>query len=303
MSLFPNSVYSSPGVLQADLNNFASPAPQLQYTADIPNVLVVSTLVASSTIQTSTLNTTQLITESLTASTISMPTGGTISGVSSIVGAGGLVNMNLAVLANTLAVQFGPNGVINGISSITAAGNTLAIPTSVSGVTNLSVSTINTNQVARATAFAQFATQTQSTFNTNSMVGGVAPAFTILNSNVLSTGHTYQMSFTGQVGMVSAIPGAPPAGDSFSWAINGGAAGGLVTLYQVPSTDVATQSAGLLSSVKESITGVFTADGNPLLLIGKYNAGTGTNYQYPSTAIAFSGPMTLLDLGVPRVAA
>lgn len=302
MSLFPNTVYCAPGVLQGDLNNFASPGPMLQYTADIPSILVVSSLIASSTIQTSTLNTTQLITDTLTASTITMQNGGTLSGVSSITSGAGAVNFSGAVLTNIATAQFGANGRLQDISSIGAANNILTIPASVNGVSNLSVSTINTNQAARATAFAQFAAQTQSTFNTNSMIGDTAPAFTILNSNVLSTGHTYQMSFTGSVGMVSAIPGAPPAGDSFSWAINGGAAGGLVTLYQVPSTDVATQSVGLLSSVKESITGAFTADGNPLLLIGKYNAGAGTNYQYPSTTVSFVGPMTLLDLGVPRLA-
>lgn len=300
MSLFPNSVYSSPGVLQADLNNFASPAPQLQYTADIPSVLVVSTLIASSTIQTSTLNTTQIITDSLTASTISMPNGGTISGVSSIVSGGGILNLNGSVLANTLAVQFGTNGAIAGLSSITATGNILAIPASVSALTNLSVSTINTNQVARASALAQPATQTISTFNTNSMINNTPPVFTGIVNTSLSTGHTYQMSYTGQVAMVGpGIPGnAPPTGDSFSWSLQSGANN--IKLYQVPATEVYYQSLGQLSSIRESVTTVFTAGSGATIVVGGYQAASGTNYQYPSTAIAFTGPVTLLDLGVPK---
>jgi len=300
MSLFPNSVYSSPGVLQGDLNNFASPGPMLQYTADIPSILVVSTLIASSTIQTSTLKTTEIITNELTASTITLANGGQIAGVSSIVASGGVLNFNNSILANIGNVIFASNnGRMTGLSTITASNNILSLPVAVSGVTDLGVSTINTNQVARTSAIAQFASQTQSTFNTNSLPENGPPVFPLLNQT-LSTGHTYQMSYTGQVAMVGpGIPGSPPpTGDSFSWSFQSGATN--IKLYQVPATEVYYQSAGPLSSIRESVTTVFTAGAGASILLGSYQVASGTNYQYPSTTVSFTGPLTLLDLGVPK---
>jgi len=297
MSLFPGSVYSSPGVLQGDIKGGLGAGAGVG--AIEPN-LVVSTLIAASTIQTSTLTALNMISPLVTASTITMPAGGTISGVSSITAPNLILNMNGAVLNNVSSVNFAANGRISGVSSITGAGagNIISIAGSISSLTNVSVSTINGVQPARALSLGTFATQSLSTFNTSGPFVDGPPNFaTSYNSNVLSTGHTYQVSYTASVAMVNSTPAFPaPTGDSFSWTIISGATN--IKAYQITSQELAQQSMGQLSSIRESITAVFTAGSTNLTILPGYVLTTGTNYQYPSTLVSFTGVTTLIDLGV-----
>lgn len=300
MSLFPGSVYSSPGVLQGDLGAVGLGGG---LGAGEPN-LIVSTLIAASTIQTSTLVSYIVTANSVTASTISMPSGGVISGVSSIsaAGAGGILNLNGGILNNVSSVNFGSGGQIVGLSTISAAGNTLAIPGSITGLTNITVSSINGTEPARALSLGTFASQGISTFNTNGFIDGAGPVFAnSYNSNVLTEGNTYQITYTAgvaQQGSAGALPA--PVGDSFSWTIVSGATN--VKAYQITTNELAQQSQGPLSSIRESITAVFTAGSDNLTILPAYVLGSGTNYQYPSTVVSFSGAATLLDLGlVPLV--
>jgi hypothetical protein len=300
MSLFPGSVYSSPGVLQGDLSAAGLGGGLGAGEAN----LVVSTLIAASTIQTSTLVSYIVTANSMTASTISMPAGGVISGVSSIsaAGAGNILNMNGGILNNLSSVNFGSGGQIVGLSTISAAGNTLSIPGSITGLTNISVSSINGTEPATAVSLGTFATQGLSTFNTNGFVDDISPTFGYsFNSNVLTEGNTYQLSFTASVaqqGSAGALPA--PVGDSFSWTIVSGATN--IKAYQITTTELAQQSQGTLSSIRESVTAVFTAGGAGLQVLPGYVVGAGTNYQYPSTVVSFTGATTLIDLGlVPLV--
>ena len=299
MSLFPNSVYSSPGVLQGALS---APAAVEGGAGVIPNNLVVSTLFAQDGISTlGGLSASAYVqADIITCSSINA-TGGTMIGLSSITAVAGgnsTISFSGGALTNIGAITLNEGaGAITGVSTITGQGNSINAPAQFLGVTNMTISTINSAQVPIAKVIAQFATQEQSTFNTNSMVEGVPPTFTILNSNALVSGHAYQLSFTGQAAMISAVPSPPPAGDNFSWSLQSGATN--IKLYQVPSTELASQSMGPLSSIRESVTSVFTAGATQLLIVGGYQAGAGTNYQYPSTSITFTGPATLVDLGVP----
>jgi hypothetical protein len=300
MSLFPGSVYSSPGVLQGDLGALGLGGG---LGVGEPN-LVVSTLIAASTIQTSTLQSFNITTTTVTASTITMPAGGIISGVSSIsaAGAGNILNMNGAVLNNVSSLNFGSGGQIVGLSTIGAAGNTLAIPGSITGLTNISVSSINGAEPATAVSLGTFATQGISTFNTNGFIDNIPPQFAYsINSNVLTEGNTYQLSYTASVsqqGSAAALPA--PSGDAFSWTIVSGATN--IKAYQITTAELAQQSQGPLSSIRESVTAVFTAGGPGLQVLGGYVLAEGTNYQYPSTVLSFTGAATLIDFGlVPLV--
>jgi hypothetical protein len=147
-----------------------------------------------------------------------------------------------------------------------------------------------------------FATQGISTFNTNGFIDNTVPQFAFsVNSNILTNGNTYQLSFTASVaqqGSAAALPA--PTGDSFSWSIASGATN--IKAYQITTNELAQQSQGSLSSIRESVTAVFTAGSSNLLLIGGYVLGSGTNYQYPSTVLSFTGAATLIDFGlVPLV--
>jgi hypothetical protein len=270
---------------------------------DVPAVLVVSTLISADGISSlSSIVAPVFSGGSLTCSTITMPNlNGAIYGLSSInannTGAG-TVNMNGASLTNLSEIIFNASGQISGVSSITAHNNTVTFNNgAITGVNNANISTVNSQTLARPRVIAQPTNQIVSTFNTNSMTDGTAPAISVVNTTV-STNHVYQASFTAGVAMVQTIPGTqPPAGDNFSFTFGAGSVS--YKAYQVTAPDVYTQSLGVLSSVRESITTTFTATTSNLSIVASWIAGTGTNYQYPSTSISFYSPITLLDLGVP----